>query len=67
VESNGGAVWCMAVNHSQTLLAAGCQDGCVRLFNIADGLLEYVKTLDKQDGIFFLFFFPHILLSSLYL
>ncbi|OUM69505.1 hypothetical protein PIROE2DRAFT_38084, partial [Piromyces sp. E2] len=50
VSSNGGPVWCAAVNHKGTILAVGCEDGCIRLFNIADGNLEYMRSLDRQDG-----------------
>jgi U3 small nucleolar RNA-associated protein 4 len=50
VSSNGGPVWCAAVNHKGTILAVGCEDGCIRLFDIADGNLEYLRSLDRQDG-----------------
>ncbi|CAM0136702.1 U3 small nucleolar RNA-associated protein [Umbelopsis sp. WA50703] len=50
VDSNGGAIWCLAVNSIGTLLAAGCEDGCVRLFDIADGNLEFIRAFDKQKG-----------------
>ncbi|ORY44261.1 WD40 repeat-like protein [Neocallimastix californiae] len=50
VSSNGGPVWCAAVNHKGTVLAVGCEDGCIRLFDIADGNLEYMRSLDRQDG-----------------
>ncbi|KAF9974306.1 U3 small nucleolar RNA-associated protein [Actinomortierella ambigua] len=48
VDSHGGAVWCMAVNHANTVLAVGCEDGCVRLFDIADGELTFIRSFDKQ-------------------
>ncbi|KAJ1547778.1 U3 small nucleolar RNA-associated protein 4 [Nowakowskiella sp. JEL0078] len=50
VESNGGSVWCMAVSNSQTRLAVGCEDFCIRIFNIADGELTYMRSFLKQDG-----------------
>ncbi|CAG8528012.1 6057_t:CDS:10 [Ambispora gerdemannii] len=34
--SNGGTVWCMSTNSLCTLLAIGCDDGVIRLFDIAD-------------------------------
>jgi U3 small nucleolar RNA-associated protein 4 len=40
----------MAVNSTGTVLAAGCEDGCVRLFDIADGNLEFMRAFDKQKG-----------------
>ncbi|KAG0224123.1 WD40-repeat-containing domain protein [Mortierella sp. GBAus27b] len=48
VDSHGGAVWCMATNHANTVLAVGCEDGCVRLFDIADGELTFIRSFDKQ-------------------
>ncbi|KAG0252120.1 U3 small nucleolar RNA-associated protein [Mortierella polycephala] len=48
VDSHGGAVWCMATNHANTILAVGCEDGCVRLFDIADGELTFIRSFDKQ-------------------
>lgn len=50
VDSNGGAIWCMAVNSIGTILAAGCEDGAVRLFDIADGNLEFIRAFEKQKG-----------------
>ncbi|KAL1924575.1 uncharacterized protein VTP21DRAFT_4229 [Calcarisporiella thermophila] len=50
IDSHGGAVWCMATNHSGTFIAIGCEDGCVRLFNVSDGGLEFTKSFDKQKG-----------------
>ncbi|KAI8996980.1 WD40-repeat-containing domain protein [Pilobolus umbonatus] len=49
-DSNGGAVWCLAVNSTGIRLAAGCEDGCIRLFNIADGNLEYIRSFAPQNG-----------------
>ncbi|KAK2550404.1 U3 small nucleolar RNA-associated protein 4-like protein [Acropora cervicornis] len=36
VDSFGGAVWCLTVNRGRTCIAAGCEDGSVRLFEITD-------------------------------
>lgn len=30
------------------MLAAGCEDGCVRLFDILDGGLDFMRAFDKQ-------------------
>lgn len=46
-DSYGGAVWCIRVNPSGTLLAAACDDGCVRLYDIADGAFTYLRSFDK--------------------
>ena len=45
VDSFGGAVWSLALNDSGTTLAAACEDGCVRLFDLLDGTLVYKKSL----------------------
>ncbi|KAJ2784741.1 U3 small nucleolar RNA-associated protein [Coemansia interrupta] len=50
VDSYGGAVWCMATNHAQTQLAVGTEDGHIRLFDITDGRLEYVRCFDKINS-----------------
>ncbi|ORX45333.1 WD40 repeat-like protein [Hesseltinella vesiculosa] len=50
VDSNGGAIWCLAVNSNGTRLAAGCEDGVIRLFDISDGQLEYLRSFDPQKG-----------------
>ena len=45
----GGPVWCVAGSHDKSFVAAGCEDGSVRLFDIQFGGLELAKTLDRQD------------------
>lgn len=50
LDSNGGAVWCLAPNPSMTILAVGCEDGMVRLFDVADGNLEFLRSLDRIDA-----------------
>ncbi len=49
-DSLGGGIWSLAVNSINTLLAIGCEDGSIRIFNIEDGCLEYLKSLEKHDG-----------------
>jgi U3 small nucleolar RNA-associated protein 4 len=48
----GGAIWCLAVSASQEYLAVGCEDGCIRMFDIRGpaGSLEFVRAFDKQKG-----------------
>jgi U3 small nucleolar RNA-associated protein 4 len=48
----GGGVWCMAVSPCHRFLALGCEDGCIRLFDIdgPPGTMEYIKTFDRQKG-----------------
>lgn len=50
MDSNGGAVWCLAVNSTGTRLAAGCEDGCIRLFDIEDDGLEFIRSFTPQKG-----------------
>ena len=49
-DSFGVPVWCLAVNHVQGVLAAGCEDGSTKLYSICDGGINYVSTLSKQEG-----------------
>ncbi|KAG5456351.1 MAG: WD40-repeat-containing domain protein, partial [Olpidium bornovanus] len=50
IDSHGGAVWCVAASNDQKRLAIGCEDGRVRIFDVADGRLEYIKALDPHRG-----------------
>ena len=34
------------------LYQAGCEDGCVRLFDITSGNIEYARVFSKQEGKF---------------
>eukprot|EP00035_Acanthoeca_spectabilis_P018322 m.386918 g.386918 ORF g.386918 m.386918 type:complete len:756 (+) comp16746_c2_seq1:255-2522(+) len=51
-DSYGGAVWCLAVSTASDTLAAGCEDGCIKLYDLTGGpgSLEFVRSFDKQDG-----------------
>ncbi|XP_041375893.1 U3 small nucleolar RNA-associated protein 4 homolog [Gigantopelta aegis] len=50
VASNGGPVWCLTSNSEGTQLAAGTEEGCVVLFDTETGVLEYHRSLDRQEG-----------------
>ena len=50
VDSNGGPVWSLAVNHKGNQIAAGCEDGAVRVFSIESHALEHAFVLDKQES-----------------
>ncbi|GES93269.1 U3 small nucleolar RNA-associated protein 4 homolog [Rhizophagus clarus] len=50
INSHGGAIWCMAVNHANTLLAIGCDDGGVRIFEITDDGLSLIKNYNRKDA-----------------
>ncbi|TPX62599.1 hypothetical protein PhCBS80983_g00402 [Powellomyces hirtus] len=47
-EVGGGAVWCATPNRTHTRMAIGCEDGHVRLLDIADGRLELLKLFEKS-------------------
>ncbi|XP_033117564.1 U3 small nucleolar RNA-associated protein 4 homolog isoform X2 [Anneissia japonica] len=44
----GNASWCLAPNHSGTLLATGSDDGCVRLFDLTTEKVSYDRTMNPQ-------------------
>ncbi|XP_038078896.1 U3 small nucleolar RNA-associated protein 4 homolog [Patiria miniata] len=46
----GSAFWCMQQNHAGTHLATGTEDGCVKLFEIAEEGVTYDRSLDPQEG-----------------
>ncbi|XP_029647600.2 LOW QUALITY PROTEIN: U3 small nucleolar RNA-associated protein 4 homolog [Octopus sinensis] len=47
---NAGPIWCSVKNHSNTRIAVGTDGGCVVLFDVEDGCLNYLKTFSKQEG-----------------
>jgi hypothetical protein len=49
-DSYGGSVWCLAVSTSGDTLAAGCDDGSIKLYGLAGGAgsLEFVRSFDRQ-------------------
>ena len=49
-DATGGPVWCIAASRNKQLLAAGCEDGSIRLFDIQYDAFEPLKTLDKQES-----------------
>ena len=48
----GGAIWCLTVSPCQRYLLAGCEDGCVRVYDISGpvGHLEYLRGFERQTG-----------------
>ena len=46
-DSYGGGVWSMAANQMQTRLAIGCEDGVIRILDIEEGNLIYLKSLER--------------------
>lgn len=49
-DSYGGPVWCIQFSHSFNQLAAGCEDGSVRLFQVTEEGLNYERVLNIQEG-----------------
>ncbi|XP_014781965.1 U3 small nucleolar RNA-associated protein 4 homolog [Octopus bimaculoides] len=47
---NAGPIWCSVKNHSNTRIAVGTDGGCVVLFDVENGCLNYLKTFSKQEG-----------------
>ncbi|CAG8450883.1 59_t:CDS:10 [Funneliformis mosseae] len=50
IDSHGGAIWCMAVNHANTLIAVGCDDGGIRIFKIIDDGLSLIHNYDRKQA-----------------
>ena len=50
-DTNGGAIWCMSPSPASTVLAIGCEDGCVHLYDLAkNGTLHFTKKFGHQNG-----------------
>lgn len=50
VEAYGGPVWSISSNSQGTLLAVGCEDGTVKMFEILDEKIQFQRNLDRQKG-----------------
>ncbi|KAF8139959.1 WD40 repeat-like protein [Boletus edulis] len=46
IGSQGGSIWSMAANAASTLLALGCEDGCVRLLSLTADTLQHFRRFD---------------------
>lgn len=48
----GGAIWALCVSPCQKYLLAGCEDGCIRVYDIdgPPGYICYLRCFDKQKG-----------------
>lgn len=47
LNSQGGAIWCMAANSAGTQLALGCEDGRVRLIDVSNGEMSHLRRFDR--------------------
>ncbi|KAJ0069514.1 hypothetical protein NL108_008453, partial [Boleophthalmus pectinirostris] len=50
VEAYGGPVWSISCNRQGNLLAIGCEDGTVKIFEVLDDRIQFQRNLDRQKG-----------------
>ncbi|KAK5868088.1 hypothetical protein PBY51_012530 [Eleginops maclovinus] len=50
VEAYGGPIWSISGNSQGTLLAVGCEDGTVKMFEILEERIQFQRNLDRQKG-----------------
>ncbi|XP_074533805.1 U3 small nucleolar RNA-associated protein 4 homolog [Halichoeres trimaculatus] len=50
VEAYGGPIWTISSNSQGTLLAVGCEDGTVKIFEVLEGRIQFQRNLDRQKG-----------------
>ncbi|XP_029953074.1 U3 small nucleolar RNA-associated protein 4 homolog isoform X1 [Salarias fasciatus] len=50
LEAYGGPVWTLSCNRQGTLLAVGCEDGTVKVFDVLPEKIQFQKNLDRQKG-----------------
>ncbi|XP_056908161.1 U3 small nucleolar RNA-associated protein 4 homolog [Takifugu flavidus] len=50
VSAYGGPIWSVSSNPQGTLLAVGCEDGTVKMFEILEQRIQFQRNLDRQKG-----------------
>ncbi|XP_068459150.1 U3 small nucleolar RNA-associated protein 4 homolog [Clinocottus analis] len=50
VEAYGGPLWTISGNSQGTLLAVGCEDGTVKMFEVLEERIQFQRNLDRQKG-----------------
>uniref|UniRef100_A0A7N6F5K0 Anaphase-promoting complex subunit 4 WD40 domain-containing protein n=1 Tax=Anabas testudineus TaxID=64144 RepID=A0A7N6F5K0_ANATE len=50
VAAYGGPIWTISSNSQGTLLAVGCEDGTVKIFEVLEERIQFKKNLDRQKG-----------------
>ncbi|KAK7891991.1 hypothetical protein WMY93_023954 [Mugilogobius chulae] len=50
VDAYGGPVWSISCNLQGNLLAVGCEDGTVKIFEVLDDRIQFQRNLDRQKG-----------------
>lgn len=48
LEAYGGPMWSLRSNPQGTLLAAGCEDGTIKIFEVLDDRIQFQRNLDRQ-------------------
>ncbi|KAF0040856.1 hypothetical protein F2P81_006754 [Scophthalmus maximus] len=50
VEAYGGPIWTVSGDSAGTMLAVGCEDGTVKMFEILDETIRFQRNLERQKG-----------------
>ncbi|XP_055365717.1 U3 small nucleolar RNA-associated protein 4 homolog isoform X2 [Betta splendens] len=50
VAAFGGAIWTMSSNSQGSLLAVGCEDGTVKIFEVLEETIRHQRNLARQKG-----------------
>ncbi|XP_063052900.1 U3 small nucleolar RNA-associated protein 4 homolog [Engraulis encrasicolus] len=50
IDAYGGPIWTIAANPEGTHLAAGCEDGTVKLFEVLEEKIQFERNLDRKKG-----------------
>ncbi|XP_034541161.1 U3 small nucleolar RNA-associated protein 4 homolog [Notolabrus celidotus] len=50
LEAYGGPIWTISSNSQGTLLAVGCEDGTVKIFEVLQEKIQFQRNLDRQKG-----------------
>uniref|UniRef100_A0A3Q2ZFD0 UTP4 small subunit processome component n=1 Tax=Hippocampus comes TaxID=109280 RepID=A0A3Q2ZFD0_HIPCM len=48
VDAYGGPIWTISCNSMGTLLAVGCEDGTVKIFEILEDRIQFQRSFDRQ-------------------
>ncbi|XP_037110960.1 U3 small nucleolar RNA-associated protein 4 homolog [Syngnathus acus] len=50
VDAYGGPIWAISCNSKGTLLAVGCEDGTVKIFEILEGKIHFQTNFNRQKS-----------------
>ncbi|XP_040894438.1 U3 small nucleolar RNA-associated protein 4 homolog isoform X1 [Toxotes jaculatrix] len=50
VAAYGGPIWTISSNNQGTMLAVGCEDGTLKMFEILEDRIQFQRNLDRQKG-----------------